>query len=60
MTDISYQIILPSVHIVLCAKFDLKENHNIKQEGDCVLLLYLSSITHMETHKYSCQNTKFN
>ena len=26
--------------------------------GDCGLLLYLSSITHLKTHDYSCQNSK--
>jgi len=27
--------------------------------GDCVLLLYMSSTTHLETHEYSCQDTKW-
>ena len=28
-----------------------------EEGGNCVLLLYLSSITHLQTHKYSCQDT---
>jgi hypothetical protein len=33
MADISYQIILPSVYIVLCAMFNLGENYNVEKQA---------------------------
>jgi hypothetical protein len=30
MADISYQIILTEIHIVICATFDLGENYNVE------------------------------
>jgi hypothetical protein len=30
MANISYQIILPDIHIVICATFDFGENSNVE------------------------------
>jgi hypothetical protein len=57
MEATSYRYIVDKMYVQIdrqgCSSLMKKE-----EGGDCVLLLYLFSITHLQTREYSCHDTK--